>query len=67
MGGIHSYLEPCADADILLVERYTEINKRCVDMIQEEIEKLNKKIKMDDLNIDSMIQDALNLESSEVF
>ena len=64
---IQSYLEPCADPDELLVEHFTGASRACVDMIQEEIEKLNKKIKMDGLNIDSMFQKALSLETSEVF
>ena len=67
MGSAISYLEPSISTDELAVESYTGALKECVDAIQEDIKKKNKKIKMDDLNIDSMILKARNSESAEVF
>jgi hypothetical protein len=67
MGSAISYLEPCISTDQLAVENYTGAKRECVDAIQEDIKKKNKKIKMDDFNIDSMILKALNSESAEVF
>ena len=67
MGTAISYLEPCVSSDRLTVERYNDATSKCTDIIRKEIKKMNEKIQMDDLNIDSLIQKALNSSSAEVF
>ena len=67
MGPAISYIEPCVSTDRLSVERYNDTNSKCVDIIRKDIKQMNEKIQMDDLNIDSLIEKALNSSSAEVF
>jgi hypothetical protein len=64
---IACYLSPSSSYDNLTVEHYTESNKACVDAIKRTIESQNKKIVMDDLNVEDLLTKAVNSRTAMVF